>query len=115
MKHVMIKISKGLDIPFNGSPKVNIEEKFTKNVAVVGADFKGLKPSMMIEEGDIVKQGQPLFKDKRFDQVNYCAPRAGKIIKIQRGAKRVLQNIVIESFSSGEDYIFESYKISILN
>ena len=40
----MAKISKGLDIPFKGSPSSSVFTKMATHCAVVGSDYKGLKP-----------------------------------------------------------------------
>ena len=107
----MIKISKGLDIPFKGSPSKSISHKNTDSVSVVGPDFIGMKPTMLVKEGELVKRGQPLFLDKRFDGVNYCSPLSGIVKKIQRGQRRVLENVVIEKQDAeNSTYDYQCYK-----
>ena len=62
----MIKIKKGLDIPISGSPEDKITDfKKPRSVAVIGSDYHGLQPAMLVEEGNRVKIGQPLFEDKK--------------------------------------------------
>ena len=34
-------------------------------VAILGEDYQGLKPTMLVAEGDKVTLGQPLFEDKK--------------------------------------------------
>jgi len=46
--------------------------------------------------GDTVKLGQAIFTDKQNPGVMFTAPGAGVIKEINRGAKRVLQSVVIE-------------------
>ncbi len=93
----MISIKKGLDIPITGAPEQKIYEgKPVKSVALVGSDYVGMKPTMKVQEGDNVKQGQILFEDKKTPGVVYTAPGTGKIAAINRGEKRVLQSIVID-------------------
>ena len=54
----MIRIKKGLNIPIYGSPADNIvDSKITRSVAVLGNDYVGMKPTMLVEEGDSVKLG----------------------------------------------------------
>jgi Na+-transporting NADH:ubiquinone oxidoreductase subunit A len=105
----MAKISKGLDIPFKGSPGSTVVNKKTSHNAIVGPDYKGLKPRMLVSEGDSVKIGQPLFVDKRVEGANYCSPVSGVVKSIQRGAKRVLQNVIVAN-ESEEYFSFSSYK-----
>jgi len=93
----MIKIRKGLDLPISGAPQQVIDtSKRVTSVAVIGADYHGMKPTMSVQEGDKVKLGQPLFSDKKTEGVVYTAPASGTVSAINRGAKRVLQSIVIE-------------------
>ena len=62
----MKKIRNGLDIPISGSPEHKITDfKKPRSVALLGSDYHGLKPSMLVNEGDHVKIGQPLLKIKR--------------------------------------------------
>lgn len=62
---------------------------------MLGHDYHGMKPTMFVSEGDHVKLGQLLFEDKKTPGVIYTAPGAGEIVAINRGAKRVLQSVVI--------------------
>ena len=58
----MTTIKKGLDLPIAGSPEQRIEiAKATSRVALLGDDYIGMKPTMLVAEGDSVRTGQPLF------------------------------------------------------
>ncbi|MEM1191106.1 MAG: Na(+)-translocating NADH-quinone reductase subunit A [Pseudomonadota bacterium] len=93
----MIKISRGLDVPIEGAPKQHIENGPTvRAVAVVGGDYVGMKPTMEVQVGDRVRCGDLLFTCKKTEGVRYTAPAAGTVAAINRGAKRVLQSVVIE-------------------
>lgn len=90
-------IKEGLDLPITGGPEQVIENgNKVKTVAILGSDYVGLKPKMMVVEGDTVKLGQVLFSDKQNPGVNFTSPGAGFVKEINRGAKRVLQSVVIE-------------------
>jgi Na+-transporting NADH:ubiquinone oxidoreductase subunit A len=65
-------------------------------VALVGPDYIGMKPSMSVREGDRVKLGQLLFTDKKTEGVRFTSPASGVVAAINRGAKRVLQSVVID-------------------
>lgn len=94
----MIKLKKGLDIPIAGSPKQEISTGNTiKTVAVLGEEYIGMRPTMLVEVGDSVKKGQALFEDKKNPGVKFTAPLAGTVKEINRGARRVLQSVVIEA------------------
>ena len=104
----MIKIKRGLDIPIQGSPQQTIEDApASRAVALVGFDYVGMKPTMAVKEGDRVKLGQLLFTDKKTEGVRYTAPASGVVAAINRGAKRVLQSVVVEV--DGDDA--ESYPV----
>lgn len=93
----MIKIRRGLDLPISGAPEQAIVDgPAIRSVAVLGADYHGMKPTMAVKAGDKVKLGQLLFTDKKTDGVRYTAPAAGTVSAINRGAKRVLQSVVID-------------------
>lgn len=96
-------LKKGLDIPLAGAPEQVIrkgDEVF--HVALVGDDYIGLKPTMLVEEGDQVKLGQPLFSDKKNEGVVFTSPGCGTVLEINRGAKRKFESIVIHLNGSDE-------------
>ncbi|WPU66153.1 Na(+)-translocating NADH-quinone reductase subunit A [Peredibacter starrii] len=111
----MIKTSKGLDIPISGAPAQQISaSKTVRTVALLGEDYNGMKPTMLVQVGDKVLKGQPLFEDKKTPGVFFTAPVAGTVREINRGDKRVFQSIVIEVH--GFDQVqLKSYKHSGIN
>tara|TARA_R110002049_G_scaffold71412_5_gene183987 strand:+ start:55 stop:1392 length:1338 start_codon:yes stop_codon:yes gene_type:complete len=93
----MINIKRGLDIPIEGNPRQIIENApAARAVGLVGFDYVGMKPTMEVAEGDRVKLGQLLFTDKKTEGVRYTSPASGVVSAINRGARRVLQSVVIE-------------------
>lgn len=93
----MIKIRRGLDLPISGAPEQAISDgPAIRSVAVIGADYHGMKPTMAVQVGDKVKLGQLLFTDKKTEGVRYTAPASGTVAAINRGARRVLQSVVID-------------------
>ncbi|MEC4749403.1 Na(+)-translocating NADH-quinone reductase subunit A [Methylomicrobium sp. Wu6] len=103
-------IKKGLDLPITGGPKQAIEKgNAVKTVAVLGTDYIGMKPTMLVNEGDTVKLGQIIFTDKKNPGVNFTAPGAGKIKAINRGDRRALQSVVIE-LAGDEQVAFAQHK-----
>lgn len=110
-----ITIKKGLNLPITGQPaqdKVHSAPPVT-TVGLVGSDYVGLKPTMFVEEGSRIKLGQPLFEDKRNPGVVYTAPAAGTVVTINRGARRVLQSVVIK-LDGHEEVQFEAHDVSAL-
>lgn len=105
----MITIKKGLDLPIAGVPAQVINDgKSIKTVALLGEEYVGMRPTMHVRVDDEVKKGQVLFVDKKNPGVKYTSPANGKVIEVNRGAKRVLQSVVIE-VTGNDQVIFENY------
>lgn len=67
----MITIKKGLDLPIAGKPAQVIHDGAAiTEVAVLGEEYVGMRPSMKVREGDVVKKGQVLFEDKRIQALS---------------------------------------------
>ncbi|CAI8788427.1 Na(+)-translocating NADH-quinone reductase subunit A [Methylocaldum szegediense] len=112
---MLIRIKKGLNLPITGEPEQTIHNdgNVVKSVALLGLDYVGLKPSMHVSEGDRVRLGDTLFSDKQYPKVLFTSPGCGVVKAINRGAKRVLQSVVIEL--DGDDSVqFQSYEQSEL-
>ncbi len=93
----IFKIKKGLDISLLGEADKTTREVRSKQYAIKPIDFVGIFPKPLVQEGDEVKAGTPLFFDKYRDNIKFTAPVSGKVNEIRRGAKRVLLEIVIDS------------------
>lgn len=105
----MIKITKGLDLPIQGAPQQTIQDgNSVTRVAILGEEYIGMRPTMHIQEGDKVKKGQVLFEDKKNPGVKFTAPAAGNVVEINRGAKRVLQSVVIQ-LEGDDSEVFAKY------
>jgi Na+-transporting NADH:ubiquinone oxidoreductase subunit A len=107
---MLIKIKKGMDLPITGEPEQTITPaRPVKTVALLGNDYIGMRPTMLVQEGEQVKLGQVLFSDKKNPGVHYTAPGGGVIKAIHRGARRVLQSVVIELDDNEEEITFRTY------
>ena len=103
------RITKGLDLPITGEPEQAISDGLAvKQVALLGDDYIGMKPTMEVGEGDRVKLGQVVFTDKKTPGVKYTAPAAGTVQAVNRGAKRKFESLVIE-IDGDEEETFQSY------
>lgn len=98
----MITIKKGLDLPIAGAPSQTISQHTPKTVAVIGYDYAGMRPTMLVSEGDVVKKGQPIFADKKRDGIHHVAPASGVVRAILRGERRVFESLVIDVQGSDE-------------
>jgi len=103
----VIKISKGLDLPISGAP-INIvsDEPKVSSVAVLSNDFVGMKPTMLVKEGDSVKAGQKIFEDKKNIGVFYTSPCGGTVRNINRGDKRKFLSIELDIDDTNEEFKF---------
>ena len=104
-KMAHITISKGLDIPITGKPEGKLKDLIPggdaavlKNPATVSLNlkaFQDLKLKLLVAEGDVVKEGQPLAEDKSTPGRYFVSPASGVVKEIRRGLKRALLDIVI--------------------
>jgi len=101
-----ITISKGLDIPISGKPVHTVtSSKPLSHVALVGDDYPHMKPTMLVQVGDRVRCGQPVFTDKKNEGVTFTAPGTGEVIAVNRGEKRKFESLVIR-LEDGEPVTF---------
>jgi Na+-transporting NADH:ubiquinone oxidoreductase subunit A len=111
----MINIKQGLDLPITGTPEQSISQSNTvTEVAVVGPDYIGMKPTMVVKEGDRVKKGQVIFTDKKTAGVQYTAPASGIVKAINRGDRRLFLSVVV-AVEGNEEITFQSYPVDKLN
>ena len=104
-----IVIKKGLDLPIDGKPVQAIQPgPEISQVALLGDDYVGMKPTLLVQEGDAVKLGQPVFADKKTDGVIYTSPTSGKVNSINRGAKRKFLSMVFD-VDGEEEVTFQSH------
>ncbi|MCL9782202.1 Na(+)-translocating NADH-quinone reductase subunit A [Vibrio sp. S4M6] len=106
----MITIKKGLDLPIAGAPSQVIDDgKSINKVALLGEEYVGMRPTMHVRVGDEVKKAQILFEDKKNPGVKFTSPASGKVVEINRGARRVLQSVVIE-IAGEEQVTFDKFE-----
>jgi Na+-transporting NADH:ubiquinone oxidoreductase subunit A len=100
------KLRKGLDLPITGAPRPDVDRSQSiKRVGIVGADYINLKPSIVVSEGDVVASGTAIMFDKNVPEAQIVSPIAGKVAQINRGARRKLISIVIETDEAASDAI----------
>lgn len=91
------RVKRGLGLPITGEPEQVIDRHHTPSrVALLADDYIGLRPTMHVAEGDLVRRGQLLFEDKKVPGVRHTAPGEGRVVAIHRGERRAFQSIVIE-------------------
>ena len=93
-----IKLRKGLNIKLKGSAKQELEElPFPGTIALKPTDFPGLTPKLMVKTDTLVKAGDALFYDKYHPEVFFTAPIGGKVVSVNRGERRKILEVVIET------------------
>lgn len=93
----VFKLKKGYDIQLQGSAERRIENTLKASaVAVQPIDFRGLRPGMRVEKGDVVKRGSVLFVNKQKPEVLFRSPAAGTVREIIRGERRAIQRVIID-------------------
>jgi Na+-transporting NADH:ubiquinone oxidoreductase subunit A len=102
VQRLSFKYRRGLDIPISGPPQRDVHAREVGSVAVLPADYPGLKPVLRVEEGQRVVLGQPLFEERSDARIRCVAPGAGTVTAIHRGAKRALRGIVVALEGHGE-------------
>ena len=94
MNHISIK--KGHNIRISGVPKAEISTSpGMKSAAIVPKSFRGVKPKLMVNEGDHVQIGSPLFFDKNKPDVRWASPLDGTVKTIEFGPRRIINKIEI--------------------
>lgn len=99
------KIKKGLDLPLAGRAELVLAAASEPaQVGLETAEFVGIKPKVLVKEGDSVKTGQPIFLNKLDRDIVWSSPVTGKVKSIEFGARRFLQRVVIEN-SGNDSYV----------
>ena len=91
-----LKLAKTFHSQLNGVPDTTLTSLGSPDtVALVPDTAPFVKLKLLVRENDVVQTGTPLLKDKRDPMVQWVSPGGGTIERIVRGARRVVQEIVI--------------------
>ncbi|MGE0090345.1 MAG: Na(+)-translocating NADH-quinone reductase subunit A [Bacteroidales bacterium] len=94
----VIRIKKGLNISLDGiAEKVLKKSLPSEFYAVKPIDFKAIRPKLVVNIGDKVKAGSPLFYDKFQPEVMFTSPVSGEVTAINRGERRVILEVVVRA------------------
>ncbi|MBQ0073427.1 MAG: Na(+)-translocating NADH-quinone reductase subunit A [Prevotella sp.] len=112
----VIKLRRGLDISLAGKA----EQK--KNCIAVGgtyalqpSDFVGVKPKVVVKEGDKVKAGDALFVNKEYPEVKFASPVSGTVSLVERGDRRKLLSVRVDADATQEYVDYGKKDLSSLN
>lgn len=91
-----VKITKGLDLKIDGGATDTLLDFALPDLFHIRPDdFRWLTPKLLVQPGDRVRIGTPLFSDKKEERVVMVSPVAGTVKEIVRGEKRVIEEITI--------------------
>jgi len=94
----VIKLRKGLNIKLKGSASKELGTlSIPATVALKPTDFPGLTPKLLVKADTTVKAGDALFYDKYHPEILFTAPLGGKVVSVNRGERRKILEIVIET------------------
>ncbi len=93
-----IKIKKGLDIRLKGeADKTLSNAPRSRTFAIRPSDFHLITPKVVLKEGEKLQAGDPVFYSRENKDLKFVSPVSGTLTAIERGAKRVIERIVIEA------------------
>ncbi len=93
-----IKLRKGLNIKLKGSANTELETiPVPATIALKPTDFPGLTPKLMVKADALIKAGDGLFHDKYHPEILITAPIGGKVLSVNRGERRKILEVVIET------------------
>jgi len=117
-KQLSFRLKKGLDLPLPGKPMDTVEEtRSCKSVAILGDDYIGLKPEILVSVDEQVKIGQLVMADKKNPEARFTAPAGGRVLAVNRGEKRRLLSIeiAVENDEAIQFPVYEEKKLSGLS
>lgn len=91
-----IRIKKGLDITLKGEAIRSVgQTPILSEIALRPDDFYGLTPKLLVQEGQEVNPGTPIFCHKAHPAMVFVSPVQGQVKAIVRGDKRKLLHVLI--------------------
>ena len=94
----VIKLKKGLTINLTGKAAQEISAtKASKVYGLVPDAFWGMKPKVVVKEGETVKAGDALFVDKLHPEVKFTSPVSGTVKLVERGERRKVLSVQVEA------------------
>ena len=114
--HRVVKISKGLNINLKGAPAQElIAVETPKYYALMPADFTRVTPKVVVKPEDVVKAGEPLFVDKSIPELQFVSPVSGKVVAVNRGERRRVLSVVVESDGKFESVEYKAKDVLSLS
>ena len=94
----VIKLRKGLNINLKGKAAAQVSAVLASKVYGLCPDaFWGMKPKVVVKEGDEVKAGDALFVNKLHPEMKFVSPVAGTVKLVERGDRRKVLSVQVEA------------------
>ena len=112
----VIKITKGLNINLKGKAAAQVSAAPASKVyGLVPDAFWGMKPKVVVKEGDEVKAGDALFVNKLHPEVKFVSPVAGTVKLVERGDRRKVLSVQVEAAAQQAYVDFGKKDVKSLN
>ena len=112
----VIKLRKGLDINLKGKATAKVSAANASKVyGLVPDAFWGMKPKVVVKEGDEVKAGDALFVNKLHPEMKFVSPVAGKVTLVERGDRRKVLSVQVEAAANQQYVDFGKKQVNSLN
>lgn len=112
----VIKLRKGLDINLKGKAAAKVSAAPASQVYGLCPDaFWGMKPKVVVKEGDVVKAGDALFVNKLHPEMKFASPVAGTVKLVERGDRRKVLSVQVEAAAQQEYVDFGKKDVSKLS
>ena len=93
-----IRSRKGANLNLKGgAEKILDTTVLPSTFALRPDDFFGTIPKLLLREGARVKIGSPIYYSKKNPSIKIVSPVSGIVQNIERGPKRKIEKIIIES------------------
>jgi len=108
LKEKIIRLKKGYNINISDESTMEVVDVgIPKSVAVKPIDFEGFKLKPIVKIGSKVKAGEALGFDKGNESIKLTSPISGKVVAVNRGHRRVITEIVIETETEADSVKFD--------
>jgi Na+-transporting NADH:ubiquinone oxidoreductase subunit A len=102
---------KGFNIRLSGPPSDELKiVEGSEETAIYPREFAGIKPRLLVKEGESVKRGTPLFLDKKCPELRFTSPAAGKVRTVEYGPRRAIEKIVVDVARSQRNETFPVFE-----
>ena len=91
-----LHLKQGFSLRIAGAPERHLHLlDAPHHVGMVPEHIPFVKPRLLVEEGDPVAVGTPLFEDKRDTRIRFLSPGGGQVTRIDFGPRRIIRQIMI--------------------